>query len=350
MSIFANATLKELGKLLAGADSVLLFSHVNPDPDAIGSAMALCLALRRQGVRSFVVLDEPVPKYLRFLEEGLEEAEETGAGLCGSPLTTDPDVIPDPEISLCIDCSEDYRIGGRRASFARGEVTAAIDHHQAKECDRDYYYIDNEAAACCQIVYQMMREMDWPLDRKSAELLYTGLNGDTGCFMHSNTTARVHRMAAELLEFGVDINKVNVNLYQSKDLREVRLESRILQHLELFADGKAVISAASQEDYDACGAGPEHAGQVIDQLRVIDGVEIAAFLRQDGEKVRGTMRSKTAGNVARIAGEFGGGGHIKAAGFTSELPMEELYPRLQGAIAAEIRRMDGAGEASRGVR
>ena len=257
MSIFANTTLRELGELLSGAESILLFSHINPDPDAIGSSTALCLALRQQGVRSFVVLDEPLPGYMRFLERDLEAGGSDGAeGSCsaaadgGSPLTLDQDIIPEPDISLCIDCSEDSRLLGREESYYRGKVTVAIDHHKVKECSRDYYYVDSGTAACSQIVYQLMKEMGWPLDHKIAERLYAGLDGDTGCFMHSNTTSEVFRMAADLMEYDVDINTINVNLYQSKELPEVLIEARVLQQMELIAGGRALIGKVTPEDLE----------------------------------------------------------------------------------------------------
>ncbi len=348
MSIFANTTLRELGELLSGARSVLIFSHINPDPDAIGSSMALCLTLRQQGVRSFVVVDGPLPEYMAFMEEGFGPAEDGGEGSL-SPLTADQDIIEEPDISLCIDCSDDRRIAGREKSFARGKVTVAIDHHQISECSRDHYYVDSGAAACSQIVYELMGEMGWPLDHKIAEVLYTGLDGDTGCFMHSNTTSQVLRMAADLLECEVDINKINVNLFQSKSLPAVRIEARTLQQMELIAGGRAVLARIREEDLEACGAEVEDASQVIDALREIRGVEIAALLKQDGDKVRATMRAKTDCNVAAIAGTFGGGGHIKAAGFSCAEPMDQVYDRLKEAVAEEIDRVLGpAGEESCG--
>ena len=331
MSIFANTTLRELGELLSGAESVLLFSHIDPDPDAIGSSTALCLALRQQGVRSFVVLDEPLPGYMRFLERDFEE----------SPLTLDQDIIPEPDISLCIDCSEDSRLLGREESYYRGKVTVAIDHHKVKECSRDYYYVDSSTAACSQIVYQLMKEMGWPLDHRIAELLYTGLDGDTGCFMHSNTTSEVFRMAADLMEYDVDINTINVNLYQSKELAEVLIEARILLQMELIAGGRALIGKVTPEDLEACNATVEDTNQVIDAMRKVVGVEIAALLKQDGPKVRATMRAKTDCDVQRIASANGGGGHIKAAGFSSFDPIDQVYDKLRGQVTEEIERVLG---------
>ena len=351
MSIFANTTLRELGELLSGAESVLLFSHINPDPDAIGSSTALCLALRQQGVRSFVVLDEPLPGYMRFLERDLEAGCSDGAeGSCsagaqgGSPLTLDQDIIPEPDISLCIDCSEDSRLLGREESYYRGKVTVAIDHHQVKECSRDYYYVDSGTAACSQIVYQLMKEMGWPLDHRIAELLYAGLDGDTGCFMHSNTTSEVFRMAADLIEYNVDINTINVNLYQSKELAEVLIEARILLQMELIAGGRALIGKVTPKDLEACNATVEDTNQVIDAMRKVVGVEIAALLKQDGPKVRATMRAKTDCDVQRIASANGGGGHIKAAGFSSFDPIDQVYDKLKGEITEEIERVLGPAD------
>ena len=320
---------------MAAADSVLLFPHIDPDPDAIGSCLALCRALRQQGKKAWILTD-PLAEYLQFTvrheADDNGSAEDPGRDPNGKMTTQNAAVIGQPDICVMVDCSEDKRISGREEAFFSGGKTLCIDHHRVSECSYDHYHIDPALAATAQLVYRMMQEMDWPLDERIAEALYAGICGDTGCFMHSNTTPEIHRIAADLQEHGVDINYVNVNLYQSKDLRSVRVSVKALEAMELLADGRAVISKLSNEDFDACGAKVEHADTVIDDLRVIRGVEIAAFLKENGDKVRGNLRSKTDANVAEIAVKFGGGGHIKAAGFTAYQPLDEVYEQLKEEI------------------
>lgn len=322
---------------------MLLFPHINPDPDAIGSCMALCRALRQQGKEAQILLDYPLPQYLQFMMPWAEDetanaadtadtAEEPGRSRCSFFATLDDDVIEEPDICMLVDCSEDNRFTGREEAFFGGKKTLCLDHHQVSECHYDRYHIDPDAAATAQLVFLMAQEMDWPIDRAMAEMIYTGICGDTGCFMHSNTTPQIHRIAADLQEIGVDANYINVRLYQSKDLRAVKLSAKAMQQMELLADGRAVMSRLTAEDFKECDAIVDHADTVIDDLRSIDGVEIAAFLKQDGKKTRCNLRSKTDANVADIAMRFGGGGHIKAAGFKTDQPLEEVYEKLREEI------------------
>ncbi len=329
---YANITLKEAGEILESAQSIVLFPHMNPDPDSLGASLALCLALRQQGRDARILVDGPLPGYLKFMEEQLREEQPV--------FVTGQDIPEQPDISFSIDCNDDGRIPGRTEAFRKGRTSLCIDHHLCEECDRDHYYIDPDAAAASQIIWQLMREMQWPLDESIAESLYIGLSGDTGNFMHSNTTAEVHRIAADLIEYGVDVNKISVKLYQSKDPKEARLEATALKKMELIGDGKAVVSALTLQDQLDCGLEPGQSDLIIDALRDIAGIEIAACLKDSGEKVRCNLRSKGDANVAEIAVGFGGGGHIKAAGFRTDMALEEVYPRLKEEILKALEAIE----------
>lgn len=329
---------------MAAADRVLLFPHVNPDPDAIGSCMALCRILRQQGRTVWILTDRKLPGYLQFFEpedsgtpedgadHGADPVKDPGQDPDGRMITQDAGILGSPDLCVMVDCSEDIRISGREKAYYAGKTTLCIDHHRTVQWPYDHCYVDSQAAATAQIVYRLFRQMNWPPDRTCAEYLYAGIAGDTGCFMHSNTSPEVHRIAADLQELGADTDYVNVRLFQSKDLKAVKTCVKALETMELLVGGRAVISKMTKDDFRACGAQVDHADTVIDELRVINGVEIAAFLKEDGPSVRANLRAKSDADVAAIAMRFGGGGHIKAAGFSSELPMEEIYGRLKAEI------------------
>ena len=325
--IKANTTLKEIGNILAAADSVLLFPHMNPDPDGIGSSMALCRALRGQGKTAWIILDSDLPGYMKYMEAGSD-----GDGPDGPLITLDQEILSEPDICVSMDGSDDSRITGREEIFHKGRTSLCIDHHLVKECDRDHYYIDPDAAATAQLIFTLMKEMDWPMDERIATDLYTGINGDTGCFMYSNTTPGIMRISAELMELGADTELVNVNLHQSRSLETVKVTMKVMETLDMFADGKAAMARLTKEMLESCNAKMEAADQVIDDLRSIEGVEIAAFVKEDGEVTRVNMRAKTCGNVAEIAERHGGGGHAKAAGFREEAPLEQVYETLREEI------------------
>lgn len=328
MAITANSTLREIGEILEAADDILLFPHLNPDADAIGSALGLCLALQKQGKRVKVLLDHKLPEYLQFMDAPAEGEE--------SVFITDASGMEAPQISMCIDCSEDDRIPGRVEAFDRAPACLCIDHHRREDCSRDHYYIDPAAAASAQIVYDMIREMGWQTDERIAEALYIGLSGDTGNFMYSNTTPAVHRMAADLIELGADVNRVSVRLYQSKDPREALMEARCLSKMELLAGGLAAMTKMTVEDQTDFGLEPGRSDQMIDRLRDLKGIEVAAVVKNDGRETRVNLRAKNDFNVAEIAESFGGGGHVKAAGFRKKQPLDEVYEALKEAILARL--------------
>ena len=344
MELITNTTFKEMGTILEDAESILLFPHVNPDPDSMGAGMALCRALRAQGKRCWVLIDEALPAYLQFMMKRTAAQARADRDTAGDPdrdpagitVTTDHGILGTPDICMLIDCSDEKRYAARKEIFEAGKKKLCLDHHRISESGCDYYYIDPDAAATAQLVYHLMKEMDWPLNQKIASELYTGINGDTGCFMHSNTTPEIHRIAAELMEYGVDINTVNVNLYQSKDPKAVMVHVKALQSMDFIAGGKGVMARITQEELDQLGATLEHADTVIDDLRAIEGVEIAAFLKEADDGIHVSMRSKTTGNVADIAKKFGGGGHFKAAGFTLDLPLDEVYEKLRDQLIAVL--------------
>lgn len=340
----ANTTIKEMGNLIAAVDRVLLFPHIHPDPDAIGSCMALCRSLRQQGKTAWILADRSLPAFIQFLLDDMpairDGSDSPADDPAGEMLTLDASVMDAPDLCIMVDCSEDKRIEGREKLFHSAGKTLCIDHHQVEEFPFDHYYIEPEAAATAQIVYQLIREMDWTVDQRIAEYLYTGICGDTGCFMHPNTTAQIHRIAADLQDLGVDANYFNVKLFQSKELKMVKVNVKALEAMEILADGRAVISKMSTEDFKAIGANVDHADTVIDNLRQINGVEIAAFLKQDGEEVRGNLRSKSDADVSAIAQKFGGGGHTKAAGFRIVQPLQEVYVNLQKEILRTLGESD----------
>lgn len=313
-----NASLKEIGELLNHAGSVLIFPHVNPDGDALGSCAALCRALRRKGKEAWILMDEEVPEYIRFMD----------AEFC----TQDKECIAEPDICICVDCSEESRFPGRADEYKKGKKKLCVDHHATSGSFGDYYYIDGDEAATAQIIYKLLLEMEVEIDKELADSLYTGISTDTGNFQYSNTTWETHLIAAELLKTGMDHMPITVNLYQNVSLKKVQLESKILDKMEVFADGKAVISYVDNEMLEAASSVLDDAEGAIDTLRNIQGVELAAFLKEKGDAVKVSMRAKSYGRVDEIAMKFNGGGHAKAAGCTLHMSITEAKEAIKKEI------------------
>ncbi len=319
-----NNSMKEIGQQLMAAESVLLFPHINMDGDALGSCVALCLALRNAGKKAAILVEEDVPEYVGFLDNGY--------------CTQNHEIFGIPDVCMCVDCSETKRFPGREETFLKGKTTVCLDHHFTGEPFADYNYIDGSVAATCELAYQLLVEMGLEITTEIAEAIYTGISTDTGHFQYSNTTKQTHMIAAELLDMGIDHNKITVLLYQSTRLEKLRITARVLDNMEVFADGRGAIAHASQAMLEAEGVTMEDTEGAIDLIRNIKGVEIAAFLKEREENViKGSLRAKTYGNVAEIAGKFNGGGHIKAAGCTFYTDLETARTQLKAAIEESLR-------------
>lgn len=313
-----NIELNEIAERLFDAKSAVLFPHVNPDGDAVGACVGLCCALRQRNIDAWVYSSGPVPGYLQFLNTGV--------------FTDDFNRLSDPDICMAVDCGEDQRIADRLEAFYGGKVKMCIDHHLSKTGYGDHYYIDESAAAVCEIVYDMLKHIGIHFERDIANALYTGLSTDTGNYQYSNTTPHDHEIAAEILRAGVDHTSIMVNLYQNRNLKKVICESRAIDKMLVFAGGKGIVSYLTSAEIAQLDATNEDTDQIIDALRNINGVEMAAYLEERENGIKVSMRAKTYGNVAEICGRNGGGGHVKAAGCTMKMPMEEAYSIIKKEI------------------
>lgn len=318
----SNASLKIIGQKLNEAKSVLVFPHVSPDGDALGSAVAICRAMRAEGKESYVILDEEVPSYIAFVNHECCSMKQ--------------DLIQNPDVTLCVDCSEDNRIPERVELYNSGKVKLCIDHHINEIGYGDFYYIDESAAAASELIYTIIHEMNWKIDEETAKALYVGIVTDTGGFQYSNTTPNTHRIAADLIELGVNVNDVSVELFQNVEPVRVLTETRIMENVEFFAGGKAGIGYVTKAMLDELGATTDDTEGVINIIRNIKGVEIAAFLKEKNDAIKVSLRAKTDGDVQQIATMFEGGGHKKAAGCTLYKDMQEAVELMKKEISKSL--------------
>lgn len=309
-----NTDIKTLSDKLFSAKQVVLFPHENPDGDCTGACIALSLALRNAGVECSVCSDQP-PKYLGFLNQ------ET--------YTDNREPMQQPYISAAIDCNREDRMGDRAKAFRAGSELLCFDHHANDDGFGDLYYIDANAAAACEIIYDVIKAADATITKDIANAIYTGIITDTGGFRHSNTTSHTHDLASEMLRIGVDHNDIMVNLFNNKSLKKVRCENKAIEKMLLFAEGKGVISYLTSGEMAEMDAHSEDADEIIDRLREIEGVEMSAYLEEREKGIKVSMRSKTDSSVLEICTRNGGGGHVKAAGCTIDDTMENVFALIK---------------------
>ncbi|MBR0596757.1 DHH family phosphoesterase [Sinanaerobacter chloroacetimidivorans] len=319
----SNNTLKEIAVKLMDAKTVLLYPHILMDGDTLGSSVALCRALRKAGKTSYILIEDGIPAYLSFLDQGY--------------CTNNENMIEDPDISISVDCSDIDRFTERKEKFLEGKLRICVDHHTTNNYFADLNYIDEHASATGEIVYDLINEMEVEIDVEIAEALYTAITTDTGNFQYTNTTKKTHLITAELFDIGIDLEKVSVELYQNIRHEKLKITKEVLNTIEMIGGGKADIAYVTQEMLAKTGASMDETEGIIETLRNISGVEIAAFLKEnDGNHIKVGLRSKTYADVSSIAQSFGGGGHIKAAGCTLYTTLEDAKRQISDAIVSYL--------------
>lgn len=309
-----NISLEEAGKLLNKGNSFIITAHVNPDGDNFGSCLSLYIMLSNMGKSVRYVLDDKIDDKYKFLP-GFENVER---------LTDDMQLAADYLVVL--DASPKNRCG-KVVERCQGMPIINIDHHVSNEGLADYLYLDAKAAACAEIMYRLYREMGAEITTDIATCLYTGIATDCGFFRYSNTSSNTMRYAADLLDMGVKPNRISEAL-DARSYDHIKAMAEAMQTVEISEGGRV---AGLFMTYDMV-KDLESTEDFIDQVRVIDGVDVAVFLKEKEPGLcRGSMRSKYS-DVCKIAQRIGGGGHIRAAGCTLKMDFATAKETLMKAI------------------
>lgn len=319
-----NNTIREIGDALQKAGTIWIIPHELMDGDAFGSAIALCKSLRKENKKAWILLEDKIPDYLEFMNKGY--------------CTYDQDLLPDPDVSLCIDCGDRSRFKKRVNAFDKGKTTICLDHHTTSKRIYDLNYVDGKAAATGEIVFDLLSEMNWPLDKEIAEAIFVAITTDTGNFQYSNASQRSHEIVIALYDKGMNFSKISAEIYQNESMNKFKMESKVIDSAELFADGLGVVATVTQKMLKECNSSMEEAEGIVSKLRSIRGVEISVLIKEypDGCMKVG-LRAKHKGDVAVIASKFGGGGHVKAAGCTICDSIENVKRMIVEEVTDQLR-------------
>ena len=297
--------------LLKGAQTIAVCGHVNPDGDSLGSALALTLALRSccYDVTPLLATRE-CPGLYDFLEGY-------------SWFTPACDYHEDPDVFIMVDVPSLPRTGDGAHVFDRAKKTLVIDHHQGDGSFADVAYVDPTAAAAGMLVWDFIEQLGVAHTPEIATCCYTALVTDTGRFQFQNTDAPALEAAAKMACAGANPSEISRYVYQRRSLAAIQLNALVMRRMETLFDGKVVMSWVCEADFNNLGATKDDGDSLIDQIRQLDGIEVAVMLREQGPIVRGSIRSKTDRDVSAIAAKIGGGGHKAAAGFTVKGGLDE---------------------------
>lgn len=332
-----EATVAEVAAILADAGRrFALTCHHNPDGDAIGSMLGLARAMRARGID--VVLahpdPDPVPGDLAFM---VRDGEEIAAAL--------PADIGERTL-VTLDCASEGRLW-RTPEHERAGTLVNVDHHQDNTRFGDLNLVHPTASSCAEVVAHLLDEAGWPLTLDVAEPLYVGIVTDTGRFCYANTGAEAHRVAARMIEGGLDVSAIARRLYEEQPPERMVLLGRALGRAQLRAGGRLMLSALTAEDFAAAG-GDDSEG-IVEVLREVRGVEVAGLVREAGPEGAHRVSLRSADgtvDVSSIARLEGGGGHRAAAGFSSAMPPEELLDWIAERVGERLEgSRDGGADA-----
>jgi bifunctional oligoribonuclease and PAP phosphatase NrnA len=325
----ATSDIERVSAELRARDRFLLTAHEGPDGDALGSLLGMHKLLTQLGKDSIMFLaakEFPLPIEYRFLP--LEEV-----------FHEPPADMPDRTV-IFLDCGNIDRMPVDWLT-AGGNDVINIDHHHDNTRFGDINLVEVGASCTAEIVYDLALLLGATITPEMASALYVGLITDTGKFMYENTNAHTHRVAADLIDAGVNVDDTYRRLYEHVPLEKLRLISRALDGIRMRCDGRLVVSYITAADYEATGAGEEMTEGVIDHLRSIDGTKVAAVIRDLGNRGRAarkvSLRSSEGDvDVSAIARKNGGGGHKRAAGFSTDLEYAELVEFLDREVTAQL--------------
>jgi bifunctional oligoribonuclease and PAP phosphatase NrnA len=316
----------EISRVLREHNRFAILSHVRPDGDALGCQIALALSLQRLGKEVRVWNEDGMLEKYSFLPR--------------AELLTKPPAAPeDVDVAIALDTAIQNRLGTAFGAVRSAKMWINIDHHLSNPGYGDLVYVDPTAPATGQIIFDLIKSQGFPFNREIAENLFAAISTDTGSFQYPKTSARTFEIAAQLICTGINVGRLNQQLYENYPRRRIELLRELLHTMRFESDGRVASFGLSLKTAAALQALPEDNEGLIDHLRAIRGVIVAVFFEElsDG-KVRVSMRSKTeAIDVCVICQKFGGGGHTLAAGARVRGTLAEVEQKVLEEICDVVK-------------
>jgi nanoRNase/pAp phosphatase (c-di-AMP/oligoRNAs hydrolase) len=315
---------------LSPCKRVLITTHVRPDGDALGSAAALTLALKAKGIDAMVLLLSHLPRKYAFV------FQENDIPFADAETAWPPDLsLDDFDAFVAVDTGTWSQLPGLEQKVLNyKKPRLVIDHHLTQENWADIKLVDTQAAAAGEIIAQLLERWRVPIDQKLANALFVAIATDTGWFQFSNTRPQTMRLAATLMEAGVDTDRLYQLLYQNERKERVSLQARALNSMELLSDDRLAVMRISKKDFEQTGANVPDTENLINLPLQIATVEVSLLLVEprDFGPVRISLRSKGHLDVAQFAQKFGGGGHARASGLKLEGDFQQAHDQVVAAM------------------
>ena len=317
--------MKQIIQQLKNSRSVLIASHVNPDGDAIGSLLAMGLALDALNIKATLYNESDIPAVYRFLPEIKRIQNQISR-------------VHAYETAIILDCSNLDRIGRATDIVTQIPMVINIDHHVTNTRFGIRQLIDDQACATAELIYRLIKELGIPISTAMATSIYTGIVTDTGSFRFSNTNAAAFEICNELVRLGVEPYHIARHLYGTYSLGRIKLLNQALESIEISNNGRLSLMTLTQRMLEETGTQPEDADGLIHYARRIEDVQLAALIQEQAngyhrsrkaKKYHVSMRSDGSIDVATIATKFGGGGHPSAAGFSMDASLSRVKETIK---------------------
>lgn len=310
--------LEEINK----AEKIVIITHENPDGDAIGSSLAMKLALKQLGKEADVIIPE-FPSVFKFLP-GIDEVKKESE-------------IEKYDLAIALDCASPKLLNGFAKYFDNAKVKVVIDHHSSNTMFADYNYVDQDAPACAQLLLVCLSYFNIEVTKEIGTCILAGIITDTGGFRYDGVTADTFRFVSDLCDKGIKVSKVYQQVFASKTRAKFELHKIALDRLEFLEDGKVTFTYITKADEEKVNAQNGDYDGIVENGRDVEGVEVSVFLRETEKGIKVSLRSKNYVNVSEVAMMFGGGGHIRAAGCTIQGSIEQAKNQLLNRVKCYLK-------------
>lgn len=306
-------TLDNILEEIQKAETIAILTHENPDGDAIGSSLAMYMALKQIGKNPEIIIPE-LPRVYNFMPCADEIRKE------GS--------LENYDLVIAVDSATIKMLNGWSNYFETAKVKIVIDHHSSNTMYGDLNYVNPDAPACAQILINIMDYFEIEINKEIGTCILTGIITDTGGFQYQSTTPETFEFAAELLKKGVNVSDVYKRVMNTKSRANFELRRRALERMEILEDGKIAITYTTKEDIEEVNAETGDFEGIVEEGRAIEGVEVSIWIREKDNGFKASLRSNSYVNVSDVCMMFGGGGHFHAAGCTIAQSLEQVKEKM----------------------
>ena len=311
-------SLKKIADVLKSKDFFYILTHIYPDGDTLGSAYSLCSALQQLGKHAKVLTDVNCPDKFDFLKNNIKKDDF------------------EPKYIISVDIAEKTLIPNNLKKF-ENSINLCIDHHIKNTINANISYVDHTAAANCEIIYSLLKEMNVKIGSDIAASLYTGISTDTGCFKYSNTTSKTHFIVSQLLKCSFPVHEINENLFIKKSKKKIETEKILNKNLEFSFNNKCAITHITTEEMKSINIGENELDGIASLPISIENVDIGITMREKSNgEYKISVRTSNKINANEFCENFGGGGHKRAAGFSSFDDVFKIKEKIKNTLTLKF--------------